>query len=58
MGNEALNNNPPNAVFHITTNGSDWLWAAFCIFAASLLVMVVLDLRVNILLNYATHSIV
>ncbi|KAJ3478299.1 hypothetical protein NLI96_g9855 [Meripilus lineatus] len=45
MGNEALDINPPNATFNISTNGSDWLWAAFCIFAASLLVMVFLDLK-------------
>ncbi|KAI0797930.1 heat shock protein 30 [Abortiporus biennis] len=43
MGNEALNNNPPTADINITTHGSDWLWAAFCIFATSLFVMVVLN---------------
>ncbi|PSR74108.1 hypothetical protein PHLCEN_2v10064 [Hermanssonia centrifuga] len=43
MGNEALNLNPPNADYHLTTNGSDWLWTAFSIFGLSLLVMVVLD---------------
>jgi len=44
MGNHALDLNPPNATYHISTNASDWLWAAFCIFATSLLVMVGLDL--------------
>ncbi|THH29530.1 hypothetical protein EUX98_g4645 [Antrodiella citrinella] len=43
MANDALNLNPPNATLHISTHGSDWLWAAFSIFAASLLVMIALD---------------
>ncbi|KAI0093911.1 heat shock protein 30 [Irpex rosettiformis] len=43
MGNHALELNPPNADYHLSTNGSDWLWAAFCVFAVSLLVMVVLS---------------
>jgi len=43
MANHALNLNPPNATFHLTTHGSDWLWAAFSVFALSLLVMIVLD---------------
>lgn len=43
MGNHALDLNPPTADYHISTNGSDWLWAAFSIFGLSLLVMVVLD---------------
>ncbi|GFZ43678.1 Protein FDD123 [Saitozyma sp. JCM 24511] len=30
-GNEALQVNPPNAVYHISTNGSDWLWTVFAI---------------------------
>ena len=39
-GNEALSiNAPTGADFHITTNGSDWLWAAFCCFATYALVM-------------------
>jgi bacteriorhodopsin len=33
-GNEALNiNKPTGADFHLTTDGSDWLWAAFSCFA-------------------------
>ncbi|PCH38030.1 heat shock protein 30 [Wolfiporia cocos MD-104 SS10] len=44
MANHALNLNPPNADLHISTHGSDWLWAAFSVFAFSLLVMIVLDL--------------
>ncbi|KIP09605.1 hypothetical protein PHLGIDRAFT_22832 [Phlebiopsis gigantea 11061_1 CR5-6] len=43
MGNHALQLNPPTADFHLSTNGSDWLWAAFSIIALSLLCMVVLD---------------
>lgn len=43
MGNHALDLNPPNADYHLSTNGSDWLWTAFCIIAVSLLVMVVLN---------------
>ncbi|ORX36059.1 hypothetical protein BD324DRAFT_630022 [Kockovaella imperatae] len=42
MANEALNENPPyGAVEHITTHGSDWLWAAFCIMILSDLVIMV-----------------
>ena len=39
MGNHALDLNPPQADLHLSTNGSDWLWAAFsfiAFFAASL----------------------
>ncbi|EMD38379.1 hypothetical protein CERSUDRAFT_113539 [Gelatoporia subvermispora B] len=43
MGNQAVQINPPNAQLHLTTHGSDWLWAAFSIFALSLLIMVALD---------------
>ncbi|CCC69062.1 hypothetical protein NCAS_0C00720 [Naumovozyma castellii] len=33
-GNRALRSNPPHDLdFHITKQGSDWLWAAFSIFA-------------------------
>ncbi|KAJ3555026.1 hypothetical protein NM688_g2804 [Phlebia brevispora] len=32
-GNEATQINPPNAVYHISTHGSDWLWAAFSLIA-------------------------
>ena len=28
-GNQAVSVNPPNAVEHLTTQASDWLWAAF-----------------------------
>ncbi|WWD17753.1 hypothetical protein CI109_102194 [Kwoniella shandongensis] len=31
MPNGALTANPPNATQHITTHGSDWLWAVFAI---------------------------
>lgn len=47
MANEALNINPPNAVLNISTHGSDWLWAAFSIFAFCLLTTVVLDFLVR-----------
>lgn len=38
--NDALDSNPPDAAVHISTNASDWLWAAFSLVALSLLVMV------------------
>ena len=47
MANDALNLNPPNAAEHITTHGSDWLWAAFSVFALSLLVTIVLNFVVR-----------
>lgn len=47
MANHALDLNPPNADYHLSTHGSDWLWAAFCIFAVSLLTMVVLNFLVS-----------
>ncbi|GJE86925.1 family A G protein-coupled receptor-like protein [Phanerochaete sordida] len=43
MGNHALDLNPPNADYHLSTHGSDWLWAAFSVFALSLLVMIGFD---------------
>ncbi|KZT09473.1 heat shock protein 30 [Laetiporus sulphureus 93-53] len=43
MGNNALKDNPPGADLHISTNASDWLWAAFCVQAVSLLVMLVFN---------------
>ena len=49
MGNHALDLNPPTADYHLSTNGSDWLWAAFSIIALSLLGMTVLDFMVSIL---------
>lgn len=36
MGNQALDANPPNADYHLSTNGSNWLWAVFSLFAVSL----------------------
>lgn len=32
-----LDINPPNATYHLTNGGSDWLWAAFAIFVVTLL---------------------
>ncbi|OSX65269.1 hypothetical protein POSPLADRAFT_1039014 [Postia placenta MAD-698-R-SB12] len=43
MTNRALDLNPPNATLHITTNASDWLWAAFAVMAFSLCCMILLD---------------
>jgi len=34
-GNTALTSNPPTAGVDINTNGSNWLWAAFALFALS-----------------------
>ena len=39
MANDALNLNPPNADLHISTHGSDWLWAAFAFFAFCLVIV-------------------
>ncbi|KAI9060367.1 heat shock protein 30 [Trametes sanguinea] len=39
MGNDALNSNPPNATYNLSTHGSDWLWAVFSIFGLSLLIV-------------------
>ncbi|KAL3228952.1 Protein YRO2 [Nakaseomyces bracarensis] len=45
-GNEAVKINPPNGVdFHITKRGSDWLFAAFCIFALFSIVFIFLMFR-------------
>ncbi|KAI0655803.1 hypothetical protein C8Q70DRAFT_1018121 [Cubamyces menziesii] len=39
MGNEALEVNPPNATYNLSTNGSDWLWTVFSIFGLSLFII-------------------
>lgn len=39
--NDALGSNPPNAQEHISTNASDWLWAAFSLITLCTLVMAV-----------------
>ncbi|KAH9834167.1 heat shock protein 30 [Rhodofomes roseus] len=36
-GNQAVGINPPNAVEHLTTQASDWLWAAFSFMAVCFL---------------------
>ena len=46
MGNHALDLNPPQADLHLSTNGSDWLWAAFSFITLSLLATIVLDFMV------------
>ncbi|KAI0090820.1 heat shock protein 30 [Irpex rosettiformis] len=43
MANHALDLNPPNADIHISTHGSDWLWAAFSLITLGLLVTIFLD---------------
>ncbi|KAI0692124.1 heat shock protein 30 [Cerioporus squamosus] len=40
MANDALNSNPPNADYHLSTHGSDWLWAVFSLFGVSLLAII------------------
>ncbi|RPD53281.1 heat shock protein 30 [Lentinus tigrinus ALCF2SS1-7] len=40
MGNHALDINPPNADYNLSTHGSDWLWAVFSLFAVFLLAVV------------------
>ncbi|KAH9900708.1 hypothetical protein C8Q73DRAFT_786128 [Cubamyces lactineus] len=39
MGNAALDVNPPNATYNLSTHGSDWLWTVFSIFGLSLFVI-------------------
>ena len=46
-GNDALGLNPPDAQEHISTNASDWLWAAFSIITLVLLVVIGLDFTVS-----------
>ena len=48
MGNHALDLNPPNADYHLTTHGSDWLWAAFSLITFVLLIVVGLDFMVSL----------
>ncbi|KAI0341716.1 heat shock protein 30 [Trametopsis cervina] len=40
MAGSSLDQNPPNADRHITSGGSDWLWAVFAVMALSTLAMV------------------
>ncbi|QLL32164.1 hypothetical protein HG536_0C03330 [Torulaspora globosa] len=45
-GNEAITINPPTgADFHLTTRGSDWLWAAFCVFITLAILVICLMFR-------------
>ncbi|QLG71826.1 hypothetical protein HG535_0C01750 [Zygotorulaspora mrakii] len=45
-GNQAIKINPPTgADFHITNRGSDWLWAAFCVFLLMAMVLIGLMFR-------------
>ena len=47
-GNQALDVNPPNADYYLSTHGSDWLWSAFSVFGVSLLVVVALAFMVRL----------
>ncbi|RDX43354.1 family A G protein-coupled receptor-like protein [Lentinus brumalis] len=40
MSNDALDSNPPNADYHLSNHGSDWLWAVFALFGLSLLAVI------------------
>ncbi|KZT03530.1 heat shock protein 30, partial [Laetiporus sulphureus 93-53] len=40
----SLNSNPPSADLHVSTNGTDWLWAAFCFFAFVLIIIVIITI--------------
>jgi len=44
-GNQAVNINPPNANEHLSTHGSDWLWAAFSFMALCLLTALTVTFR-------------
>lgn len=45
-GNQAITINKPDGVdFHLTTRGSDWLWAAFCIFLVMAMILIGLMFR-------------
>lgn len=55
-GNQALDLNPPTADYHLSTNGSDWLWAAFSVFGTSLLAMVGLSFLVSIFNSYRARQ--
>ena len=39
-GNQALDVNPPNADYHLSRAGSDWLWTVFSLFGVSLFAIV------------------
>lgn len=43
--NWALGVNPPTAARHLTTNGSNWLWAVFAVFLLSFLIHAALSLK-------------
>lgn len=47
MVGSSLDTNPPNADRHITSGGSDWLWAVFAIMLLSGLVMIFWSFRVS-----------
>jgi bacteriorhodopsin len=46
-GNNALGVNPPNADTHLTTNGSNWLWACTAVFGVAFLFWLVWTLRLR-----------
>lgn len=47
MSNDALDSNPPNADYHLSNHGSDWLWAVFALFGLSLLAVIGWTLAVS-----------
>ena len=51
-GNQALDVNPPNATFNLSRAGSDWLWAVFSLFGASLLAILAWTFFVRTLIFY------
>ena len=45
-GNQAITINKPDGVdFHLTARGSDWLWAAFCVFLVMAMILIGLMFR-------------
>ena len=48
----SLDHNPPNADIHVSTHGTDWLWAVFAIEAVSMLGMFGLTFMVRSRLPY------
>lgn len=45
--NHALQSNPPDADLHITTHGSDWLWAVFSVMLLADLLVLFSSLRAS-----------
>ena len=45
----SLNHNPPNADFHVSNHGTNYLWALFAIFLLSMFGMFALTFLVRVL---------